>query len=178
MQRRHLKKQGVNQNYPLPLERQPISEATINKASQQHEAPTQILPKSISYDQLLEIQHSMPHLVDRQGKPLNTVLPKVYYIRGGPLLANTQEASVDEQVVFPSLTVTQNHAYNSTQDIPGLDGYQGSSNQQGEITIDDDHLFLTQSQRSMHHYDYPKLQEDLYAGETDSLGYQSINNMF
>ena len=81
MQRKHSKKQEINENKPLPLEREHTSnnsEAITNQTSQQSEAPTKILPMSISYDQLVELQHSMPHFVDRHGKPLDTVLPKVY----------------------------------------------------------------------------------------------------
>ena len=173
VRRKHSKKKNIGQQNLLPL----VRESVINNSEiTTSEAPTQILPTSISYDQLVEVQHSVPLLVYRESKPLDSsrVLPKVYTIRGGTHLANVQEASADVQVMHSLLSLRPNYAYNRRHDLPGLDSHQDSTNQQSQTTTHDGRLLFNQRQISVHHYDYPKVQEHLCAGDTDSLGYQSI----
>ena len=75
------------------------------------EAPVQILPTSISYGQLAEVHRSVPLLVYREGKPLDSarVLPNVCTTRGGAHLANVQEARADVQVTYSLLSLRPNY---------------------------------------------------------------------
>ena len=164
------------------------STATMNHVCQQSEGSTQVLPSSMShYDRLVEDSRSVPLLLDTMGGPPDVIppafskdnqlkygSPSTIHSRGTHL-PNVQGINEDEEVVYSSLSVIQNYAYNKRQDLPGL-GHPGSKNEQNQ-TRNNDHTFFTQRQRSVHHYDYPKVNEDLCEGDTDSLGYQSINNM-
>ena len=161
------------------------STASMNRVSQRSvDSTTHILPTSISYDQLVEHQRTM-FLIDKMGQPPDIILPVSKNRRlnygsanlhsGGTHMPNVQVTNEDEEIVYSSLTCTQNFAYNSRQDLPDV-GHSGSKNQQRESTKDNDRTFFNQRQRSVHHYDYPKMQDGLHAGDTDSLGYQSITN--
>ena len=171
VQRKYSKKKTIHQRNPLSLERDFIknnSEITIS------EAPLQILATSISYDQLVEAQRSSAPeqlLVHREGKPLDSarVVPTAHNETGRARhLANAQGVTADKPIMHSMLSLRPNHAYNKRKDVPDFD----STNEQDQTAaIQDD---ICQSRASVHFYDYPKVQKD---GDTDSLGYQSINNI-
>ena len=95
-------------------------------------------------------------------------MPKAHTEVGRAIhLTNTQEVTADKPVTYTLLSLRPNHAYNRRKDA--LD--EDSINQQGQ-TILTTHDGLNQNRMSVHYYDYPKVQKD---GDTDSLGYQSIN---
>lgn len=159
--------------------------AARNQIFQQNTNSAQIQPNSILYDRLSEDPRSIPPFVDALGRPLNTNLP--FYddrrqnygtstVRGGGgmHLPNTRERYEDDGVEYSSLRVTQNYAYNRGRDLPGMQqGYPPPKNapRARQVVKDNDRVFFNQRQRSVHHYDYPQMQEDLVVGERDSNGY-------
>ena len=173
----------MHKHNPLVLQREPIinnSTATMN----------QVLPTTMShYDRLVEDSRSVPLLLDAMGGPPDIIPPafskdnRLSY--GAPIinsrsthLPNVQqsETNEDEEIVYSSLSVTENYAYNRRQDLLALD-HPRSKNQPSQ-NMNNDRMFFNQRQRSVHHYDYPTVnKEDLCAGDTDSMGYQSVNNM-
>ena len=165
------------------------SAGTMNHTLQQTEGAAQVLPTSIisHYDRLVEDSRSVPLLVGTVGGPPDVIQPAFskdnHFNYGSPNtihsrgthLPNVQGTNEEDEVVYTSLSVTENYAYNKWQDLPGL-SHPGSKNQLSQ-TRNNDRIFFNQRQRSVHHYDYPTVKEDLVAGDTDSMGYQSINNM-
>ena len=107
--------------------------ATMNHVLQQSgDSSTQILPTSISYDRLVEHQRSA-FLAERLGAPPDVILPvsKNRRLRfdygsasqhsGVTHLPNVQVTNEEDEIVYTSLTCTQNYAYNRRRDLPDLD---------------------------------------------------------
>lgn len=171
VQRNYSKKKTIHQRNPLSLERESIIN---NSEIITSEAPIRILATSISYDQLVEAQRSsapVQLLVYREGKPLDSarVVPTAHNETGrARYLANAQGVTADKPIMYSTLSLRPNHAYNKRKDVPDFD----STNEQDQTATTQDDIH--QSRASVHFYDYPKVQKD---GDTDSLGYQSINNI-
>ena len=184
--------------YPIALpERESVvdnSTATLNHAFHQSEGSAQVLPTRMAhYDRLVENSRSVPLLLNTTSGPPDLIPPAFSVSVHNPLncaapnnnthsrdapLPKVQGTNEDEEVVYSSLTVMENYAYNRRQDLSGLDHPHLQSKNQSSQNMDNDRMFFNQRQRSVHHYDYPTVNKgDLYAGETDSMGYQSVNDM-
>lgn len=164
------------------------STATMNHAFLRSEGSTQVLPPStLHYDRLVDDSRSVPLLLNTSGGPPD-IIPSAFSIENplgygapnvqsnrGVLLPNVQSTNEEEEIVYSSLSVMENYAYNKRQELSstGL-GHSRSKNHPSQ-SMNNDRVFFTQRQRSVHHYDYPTVKKE--AGDTDSMGYQSVNNM-
>jgi hypothetical protein len=146
------------------------------------------------YDRLVEDSRSVPLLLNTVGGPPDIIPPAFSESINNPissgapnnnihgrgtlvLLPKVQDTNEDDEVVYSSLSVMENYAYNRRQDLSGLQGHPRSKNQPSQ-NVNNDRMFFNQRQRSVHHYDYPTVNKvDLCTEETDSMGYQSVNDV-
>lgn len=162
----------------------------MNQVFQQSESSAQVLStRMLHYDRLAEDSRSVPLLLDTMGGPPDIIPSGPAFSKDNQLtygapnihsrgthLPNVQRTNEDEEVVYSSLSVTENYAYNRRQDLSAL-GHPRLKNQPSQ-NMNNGHTFFNKRQRSVHHYDYPTVsKEDLCAGDTDSMGYQSVNDM-
>ena len=163
--------------------------AVVNHAFQQNEGSAQVLLTSMAhYDRLVEDPRSIPLLPHTMrgppdivppafstDNPINYGTPNV--LGRATLLPNVQGIIQGEEMVHPSLSVRENYAYNKRQDLSEM-GHPQPKNEPANQNVNNDRIFFNQRQRSVHHYDYPTVnKEDLCARDTDSMGYQSVDNM-